>query len=189
MAQQLRAAGEEIALLASIDSAPGRVTRQWSLRNVVRLIVNVPRWIRDDLLISTPSNVLWRVRQKIAVPLRRGRGLLVRQAEGYSPSVHDILQFPERAERWEAFVETHYRAVLKYVPRPYDGPVTLFKAQTHPLFSLHDTDLMWLRYAPRVDVHVVPGTHLTIARAPNARFLAVKLKEAIARAQQRIEGS
>jgi thioesterase domain-containing protein len=187
MAQQLRAAGEEVALLVSIDCGPGPLVRERSVRNIVRQLVNVPRWIRDDLMISRPADVLWRLRRKIAAGLRRGRAILLRTAEDYAPNVHDVLKFPERAKRWEAFVETHYQAVLKYVPRPYTGRVTLFKAQTHPLFWLHDSDVMWRRYAQDVEVHVVPGTHLTIARAPNARVLAEQLKGAIARAREAAE--
>src|SRR5262249_52792017 len=53
MAQQLRATGAEVALLAIIDEAPYNVDlppRQFSVARLMRQVANVPGWIREDLL-------------------------------------------------------------------------------------------------------------------------------------------
>jgi hypothetical protein len=48
--------------------------------------------------------------------------------------------------------------VAAYVPGPYDGRVTVFRAAAN---RRRRRDLGWSRVARDVEVHVIPGTHLT----------------------------
>lgn len=54
----------------------------------------------------------------------------------------------------------YLRIDAEYVPRPYGGPVTLLWPAEDPI-PADDAAAWWRSVAPRVDVHVVPGTHIT----------------------------
>ncbi len=182
MAQQLRAKGHSVSLLAVLDNAPyntGYEPRRTPL-DLVRQVANVPAWIRDDVAKSTPAELRARVRQKLVTMGRKSLALL-RRAED-QVTIRDVVAFPQSGERWETFVAAHYRALLAYVPRPYPGRVTVFKATTHPLLRLHDADRMWRMLSPDVDVHMVPGTHFSIVKDPHVRALGAGVRAAIARA-------
>lgn len=185
MAQQLRAAGEAVALLAIIDTAPVGVpvSRQSVLRRIARQIANIPAWIRDDAMSSPPADLLQRVRRRASVLARRLRH------GGTSPlTVRDVVNFPERSGRWEQFVQAHFRAMRAYRATRYDDRVTLFRARTHPLTWLNDTEAAWRQIARDVDVHVASGTHFSIVREPNVRMLAEQMKIALAEATRRQTG-
>ena len=50
------------------------------------------------------------------------------------------------------------RAFRRYAPTAYDGRVVLLRAADDPS---HQRDLGWSRLLPSVEVHVIPGEHLT----------------------------
>ncbi|HUU36357.1 MAG TPA: thioesterase domain-containing protein, partial [Vicinamibacterales bacterium] len=182
MAQQLRAQGHEVSLLAVLDNAPyntGYEPRR-TVGAVLRQLRNIPAWVRDDIARSSPSALAARIRQKV-VALRRKGVARLRQVEDEA-SIRDVVAFPQSGDRWETFVAAHYRALLAYVPKPYDGRVTVFKATTHPLLRLHDADQMWRMLTTDVDVHMVTGTHFSIVKEPHVRVLGAGLRAAVARA-------
>jgi thioesterase domain-containing protein len=182
MAQQLRSAGQHVAMLTIFDGSPansGVDLRRLGIRNLGRLVANLPRWVRDDLLLSTPSDVAWRTQQKLASGLRGATALMTGRTNRSRPNIRDVVNFPQRGERWEIFLDKHDRALRQYVPRAYDGPVTVFKARTHPLFWTNDCERVWQRLSPDVDVREVPGTHLSMLHEPHVRVLAAELRDAI----------
>ena len=74
------------------------------------------------------------------------------------------------------------RAVESYVPRPYAGPLTVFRADR----SFWDSPealasrLGWASVAEGgVDLHDVPGTHLSILDRENVGVLADHLRRLI----------
>jgi oxalate---CoA ligase len=69
-------------------------------------------------------------------------------------------------------VRAHSLAVRNYIPQPYDGHVTVFRAASQVLFSSHFRDLGWSRLAASVSVHHVPGSHATLIAEPHVRELA-----------------
>jgi amino acid adenylation domain-containing protein len=76
-------------------------------------------------------------------------------------------------ESWQVY----RRAIRRYVPAAYAGPVALFRAEQ---FRADRPDLGWSRLLPRVDVSVVPGDHHTcITRHVGA--LAARLEERLQR--------
>jgi thioesterase domain-containing protein len=82
-------------------------------------------------------------------------------------------------------MEGRYRAYRAYTPRPYPGRVTLFRARVQPLLGGHRPDLGWGELAGGgVEVHVIPGNHVTLLREPGVRALAASLSAALGRAQR-----
>ena len=52
----------------------------------------------------------------------------------------DVSRIPEQ---FRLALEANYELELKYVPKIYPGPVTLFRARTRPLVDGNPSDLGW----------------------------------------------
>jgi len=67
---------------------------------------------------------------------------------------------PASRDEWTSEkVNEHYRRlVYGYVPRPYAGRITVFRARDEKRLT-DDPTLGWLRLAEDVDSHVIPGDH------------------------------
>jgi thioesterase domain-containing protein len=79
-------------------------------------------------------------------------------------------------EHFRHLMAVHYQALRDYVPKVYPGRVTLFRAQTRPLFRSHGRDLGWRGLAAGgLEIIDVPGNHETILKEPRVQFLAQAL--------------
>jgi thioesterase domain-containing protein len=68
-------------------------------------------------------------------------------------------------------------AAKRYVPGRYPDRVTVFRAAEVPAEAQQAPDLGWGRVSgERVDVHTVPGDHITMLAEPNVHELARRLK-------------
>jgi thioesterase domain-containing protein/acyl carrier protein len=180
VAQQLRGAQADVALLAIVDTETGlpavRGFRQ-RLLALPRFFGNLPRWVANDLLRTSPSEQYSRMRVKLRAVLRR-RKSAVRQAE--SPTSEWLYDDAFDVDRLPAPLRDqgrrHFGIWSRYVTRSYAGRITVFRAQTRPLFHSYESDLGWGAVArDGVDVRVVPGHHKTILKEPNCRTLAREL--------------
>jgi amino acid adenylation domain-containing protein len=184
IARQVREQGGHVSLLAVLDTGPGR--RGLPPRNgprgrrLVALVRNLPYWLVEEGLRTSPVALLQRGKRYARRLLRRwlGRfGSVTPQAE-FSDAFDDVDRIPTQnrelmAALWQAF--------RVYVPKPYPGRVTLFRARTRSLFDQSPTDLGWSRLAQGgVDVRIIPGHHESILREPHIQMLARELKEALA---------
>jgi thioesterase domain-containing protein len=189
MAQQLRAQGEEVALLAMIDSeAPdsGQPARWWNPRAAAGFIRNVVSWmVDDDFFRSTAAEKMARLQSKGRLLRARVRALISSSEVGVD--IRDALgvwRFPDQHRR---FLETHSRALANYKPREYDGPITLIRARTLPLTSLQPHDLGWKKLAKGgLEVRVIAGAHDNILTEPRVRVLAAHLRTCLNSAQTHI---
>jgi hypothetical protein len=87
----------------------------------------------------------------------------------------------EQARRMRDLLRGHQAALREYAPQPLPVPVHLFPARQSA-----DPELSrgWWATLPatRLRVTPVPGTHLSMMRAPNAATLGEALSRALARA-------
>ena len=173
MAQQLLEAGEEVALLAMLDTslpraplltAKERARIHWE-RIRRRGPVYLGEWARDKLR--------WAVDQIT----RRSRA-----------DAADRMRSEFRSEEIGAAFR---RALLRYELRPFPGAVKLFRPRldvahilgpgrmtnSHREFIFEDNG--WGEFAARVDVHEVPGDHDSMVLEPNVRVLAAQLRKCI----------
>jgi surfactin family lipopeptide synthetase C len=67
---------------------------------------------------------------------------------------------PEDAAR-QKIMDAYVKAMTGYVPRPYSGRVTLFWPDESPFDPSDDETWGWRDVAAEVNVHTVPGGHLT----------------------------
>ena len=173
MARQLLAAGEEVALLALLDT---RLPTSPTLRANERARIHWDR-IRD----RGPSYLAdWAFDR-----LRWEFGRLQRRRP---PDDGDATPAEFHSER---VADAFKRALLRYEVGSYPGVVTLLRPQlevAHVLgpgrstnaqrqFVFHDNG--WGAHAARVDVHEVPGDHDSMVLEPNVRVLANRLRQCL----------
>ena len=190
MAQQLRAAGEAVGLLAFFDTngpgypqyLPGTTASQrklLALHNRVTL-----HW--DNLRATEGRQRLEYVRAKAR---KWGRGLswlawrAVRRRWKLLRERTEQLLLPatirqvQQADRW---------AALDYVPRPYAGRVTLFRATEQPRGIIADPTLGWGKLVlGGLEIYDTPGHHGAIVREPRALATAHQLLDALQKAQNK----
>jgi amino acid adenylation domain-containing protein len=160
LAQQLRSAGEEVALLLLIDSH--YPTRRRTMRNQ---LVNL--W-RDTL----PPDV--------------GRpGGLVGLAAGARARVRVVLSPTDEQRvgmRRSAIGNRYLRRILGYRPRPYEGKLTLIACGNR---QVEDVGRVWRDLAvDGVAIHDVPGDHYTHLR-DNAPTTAAAVDECVRLAREK----
>ena len=98
--------------------------------------------------------------------------------------MRDLFKFSERQQE---IALAQCRALREYKPIAYPGRLTLFRAQTLPLFFSHGPDNGWRRLAAGgVEVKVVPGNHLIMLREPHVRVLAEELRVCLDKAQEEV---
>jgi len=168
MAQQLQAAGEEVALVALFDSkAPNSVVR---MPLVQRLQLHGQMLLKQGLpyLLEKAQPVIQKVQQKFFA----GRGKMLQLSTEGVPQTNS-----EEAPQ-DIREAVRQRASELYFPQPYSGKMVLFYAMERDAFEGEcDRDLGWKSVAAGgLEIYDVPGDHLGILKEPNVRVLAEKLQ-------------
>lgn len=164
MAQQLKAIGEEIALVAMFDSNAPNAHTQMPL--VQRLKLHWQFMLKQGL-----SYPMEKVQRKFFPILRNLSQKLHPSAESIP---HNITEAAQQDIREQARLQ----ASQSYTPQTYSGKVLLFRATERDAFDAdRDRDLGWGAWAVGdLQVFDVPGDHLGILKSPNVQVLAEKLK-------------
>ncbi len=154
MAQQLRAQGDEVALVALLDTFPGR---PMSSSELLLKLLRMP------------------VKEKISYSIARARRFatyLQRRLGRQLPP--DLLKVRQAC----------YLAESRYVPKIYTGRITVFRPSTKSLRSVHDAMGGWNEWcAGGVEIHEISGRHDNMFFEPNVTILAEKLSECLRRAE------
>jgi amino acid adenylation domain-containing protein len=74
-------------------------------------------------------------------------------------------------------VYANSQAASRYLPHPYSNRVTLFKAAEQSDAVDHDSTLGWRALANDIQLHEVPGNHLSLLKQPHVQTLAQQLKQ------------
>jgi amino acid adenylation domain-containing protein len=178
MAQQIRARGEEVGMLVMFDHSPFRTPHRHPASAAGRMagiVRNLPHWITDDLLRTPVRRMAVRAKGRIVEIVRRAAG------GATQPSVEAYFGVRQVPEQTFGFFNAHHGASRSYKPRPYDGPVTVFRSRCEPLLRPRTSDLGWSQIAGGgVDVHRLPGSHANLLREPFVQALARRLSECLA---------
>jgi len=174
IARQLTEAGEEIAVLAMLDTPlPQR-------RPLSRRDKNMIHWL--ELKKQGPAYPFRWVADKIRYKLA---GSAEAEADE-GGAFHDA-----------AIEAAFYDAIARYQVHDWSGPLTLFRPplvghwQVAPgrwisserAYVLPDND--WTGHAPGIEVVEVPGDHDSMVLEPNVRVLAARLRRVIEAAEDR----
>jgi hypothetical protein len=182
MAQQLRAQGEEMALLVFVEPMAGPIRMSRFAGRLVRTLGERLGW-------SAGSQVDWFLRIRHLLKLIRrtndeftdGANRMMREWCQRQGRRFSLLP-PAGALRLDWLAEFAY-PVSGYVPRPYPGKVTYLLARDNP----DGRRLWWGRPAPGPDVEIysVPGDNAT-CRSQYAEELTDRLSWCIERAQRQL---
>jgi thioesterase domain-containing protein/acyl carrier protein len=161
MAQQLRARGQRMALLALLESPIST--------SVGQLPVDDAGEIRH--FFGTSFDPMASLAQ---IPEDQDQQLafMLEQAKkaGIVPAEIDLPQ----ARHFVELIRSNRRATQNYRPRLYPGQVILFRAREAP--RGRDPTLGWSEWAGGgVKVYVVPGKHDTLVHKPHGKLLARRL--------------
>ncbi|WP_201723365.1 thioesterase domain-containing protein, partial [Sulfitobacter sp. HI0076] len=176
MAQQLQAAGQEVAVLAMLDTPlPLRPTLSKIDKAHIKLA---------ELWRKGPAYLLEWARNRWAWERARRRGPQEAVGDGEGGASFNSLRIQA------AFL----RAMERYETPQWDGPMTLFRPPLDRHWAVSAgqyvtaekeyvyEDNQWRQYAPRLQVIEVPGDHVSMVLAPNVTVLAQELAEVIAAA-------
>jgi len=154
MAQQLRAQGEEVGLLAMLDT----YTTHWSRRSLI-----------IKLLRLSPS-------QSVAFAIRK--------AGVYLKNAGIIMQMQFLPPALKEVREALHLASANYAPRPYPGRITFFRPAEKSIRDSDDPQAGWVELAVGgLEIVDVPGDHNNILDEPQVRVLAQRLKVCLERPQ------
>lgn len=180
-AQQLRAAGEEVALVMMLETANPVVLRgcsatvRWVRRAQLKtnLFHFEYTYIRGLTRERARDYVSGRLRRKFS---RMGRGLARNQTG--SP---DQLAIDEKN-----LLTIVYAAADRYVPKPYDGPMTLVRSEKNLFGVPNDPPLGWdSSLCPKLELCHCDGNHYTMYIEPNVDRLAIKMAAYLKTADER----
>ncbi|HTG31557.1 MAG TPA: amino acid adenylation domain-containing protein [Thermoanaerobaculia bacterium] len=189
MARQLTGAGEEVALLALLDTAvpPGNEAAEV---DTAAIVVDFLRYLAREQgrTLDLEAEAL----RGLPIDGQLARGLeLLGSLEALGPGV-DIPLLRDLALGWSS----RATAAERYRVSTYPGRITLLRASSVDSAALRelapqrrrifeDPTLGWDTVtAGGVEVHPVPGSHQTIIEAPHVETLAKILGACIARAER-----
>jgi thioesterase domain-containing protein len=174
VAQQLWAAGEDVPLLALFDTpGPGAYTLKRPVSQLLGHLANVHRFS-------------WAYVREMGARLGRRVRLRLKLGNRRASSESKIVQGGELRALYKVVAD-------RYQVRPYPGRITLFAlehrdAMSDSLFDpargTVDPLLGWGRVAKGgVDLHGLPGGHITIFQEPHVNCLGVALRRVLDDAQ------
>jgi len=182
MARQLRAQGQEIGLLALLDSYPVGYTKSLNAATALQLAPSpVGRRIKTHLAnLSTLS-----LKDKLSYVFEKARfGPCMLKSHLWRKLYHSLASFGRPLPRVLSDVrEFNSMAAREYAPEAYEGSITLFWA-SKDLRASNDQVEGWRTLAAgKMEVYEVPGTHLDLIKEPHVGELALKLHTCLERAQ------
>ncbi|HEY9693964.1 MAG TPA: amino acid adenylation domain-containing protein [Oculatellaceae cyanobacterium] len=174
MAHQLLEEGEKVDLLAMFDTnAPVNRKRSLSLKRVLLHLENISKEGFTYLLqkgkrrIASTKDKLLNTFDRTFIKLTQA---------GEQSNFDNIEKFVTKDIRQRV----RNQAVENYVVRPYPGKVLLFRAMDKTKLELLDSDskLGWGEViVGGLEVHNVPGDHISILKEPNVQVMAAKLRD------------
>jgi len=183
MARQIRAAGDAVAFLALIDSAVPRSTIPGRRDSLIRLLDPFARGLGWAPLLPLATSDL-SPRSDSFESLGAGLRRLAQQADAAGLLPPD-LDLPRLQELFRLFAR-NVEAMQRYVPEPYSGALTLFRAQKDAAKDAAGRDYGWRRWAlAGVEVCSVPGDHFSMVFEPQVGRLAEQLRSRLSEAAER----
>jgi phthiocerol/phenolphthiocerol synthesis type-I polyketide synthase E len=171
MAQRLRASGEQVLFVGLIDLlGPGVRLKETRTERWTRTIREEDRHALATRIRAKVARDFAFLSAQVQIRLRTSLGRAV---------PHDLREF------W--LIQGYSVAQRRYVVRPYNGRLTVFRARDGAFDPFEDPgpEMGWSGLATGgIDAREVPGDHDTAMLDPNARLLAEELEAAIAEAEQ-----
>jgi amino acid adenylation domain-containing protein len=191
MARQLREQGDEVALLAILDSVPDLTAEAAGFQDDVDFLLDMAAYVE-----SLWGKSLGLTREDLEGMASHGAHGSDTQLDLFAERLRAADFLPpgagaEQLGRILRVYKANAAAAGRYDPRPYAGNLTLIRAADMPPLSpdtggpLSEPDLGWSRVVQgAVEVLPVPGQHLTILAEPYVEGLARELERCLFRVDQ-----
>jgi amino acid adenylation domain-containing protein len=168
IAQQLKASGEEVALVMLIDSfLPGELQY---LHTPPALTEYLDSHLGEMLLASGLGRVKFMGNWLCNGAVRVGRALGLKDNSSLAKATERVGQ-------------AHRRAINAYRAKPYSGKVVQVLCSDAFHRANQDRRLAWSALTPDgLEIRIVPGNHLTMMEEPHIQLLAQQLQECLDRA-------
>ena len=189
MAQQLHRAGEQVRLLAILDTLAPVSSNQISMcdglkfllttvsRSIYPFFLDYLSLISDRILNTSDFSTLI---QKIITP-RLWQSLLEKATISHLLPQKTVLRMLDELtiHRMMRIFYANSGAALKYVPHPYPNAIALFKT-SKLLKKSDDSTLGWNQLVSDVQLNCISGNHLTMLKKPYVQLLAGQLRRYLA---------
>ncbi|WP_445214848.1 thioesterase domain-containing protein [Brasilonema sp. UFV-L1] len=198
MATQLQKSGDEVALLAVLDTlapVPGNIPSfgngfKFLLTTVVRSIW--PFFLDYFYLMTAPSkNRINSVTSGIPIFNKFVQWLEINLFSHFILGEAATANLISKESKSQILSELTIRpmlrvfyansqAALNYVPQAYPKQITLFRTNAQSSTAERDPSMGWDKLAiGGTEIHMIPGNHLTMLRKPHIKVLAEQLKACI----------
>jgi amino acid adenylation domain-containing protein len=172
MAQQLHRQGQEVSLLALLDShAPTMLARATDINDETLLL----QFTSDISALYGLEQSLTQEGESEPLGVEEHLGSLLQHVVR-TGSVPPDLDLKQLSRLFQVFQMNVY-AMLRYEPQRYPGRITFFRASVQLADISQDPAKDWRNLAADgVEVHVVPGDHYTMLSEPSVQVMAEWLK-------------
>jgi thioesterase domain-containing protein/aryl carrier-like protein len=178
VAQQLKAQGQDVALVLMLETVnPVRLKQYSGWRRIVA------RYQLKLHLFRFESAYLRQLDGKQKRDYISGR--LSQKVSRIKQSLRRVLG--RAAETRQGPLDVLYAAASKYYPKSYEGYVALIRSVERSIGFLQQLDLGWTDVLGEdLEIYETPGNHYTIYMEPNVDTLAQKMDACLRRAEERV---
>ncbi|MDX2242773.1 MAG: thioesterase domain-containing protein [Leptolyngbyaceae cyanobacterium bins.302] len=170
MAQQLTQAGQQVELLAILDT-PAPCNKP-SFYQSLKFLLGTALWSTLPFLLDYGALISHRLESQNSWFSRKQWSAIARLI----PEESRLQLLDESAIRsLLPIVYANVQATYRYVPQSYPNRLTLFKAAEQPDAFKHEPTLGWSALASDIHLHQVPGNHLSLLKQPHIQTLAQQL--------------
>lgn len=181
MAQQLHSSGEQVALLALIDSsAPQRNSHLMEVDTAATLAwfaKDLGGYFGKELAVSVNALQSLALDEQLSYVLEQARAANVVLPDAGVVEIRRLLEV----------VLANRRAERSYTPVVYPNQITVFRAEES--FGLENSNpaMGWNQLTEGgVKIHTISGDHYTIVKEPHVRVLAERLRNSLEQAMKLI---
>ena len=172
MAQQLNEAGQQIGLLAILDT-PAPFNKP-SFYQSVKFLLGTALWSTLPFLLDYGA-----IATTLFQPLQPWLSRWQWSAIAHLIPEESRLRLSDESAITPMLriVYANAQAASRYVVRQYPNRITLFKAAEQSEAIGQDSTLGWSVLARDIQVHQVPGNHLSLLKQPHVQTLAQQLRQ------------
>ena len=183
MACQLKAAGEEVALLALLDTYPAGYFKLFPQgkdpRRRQQFLERARAHVANLRQLGVANKFTY-----VATKLKYAPAKIKHKAYRRAYKMYERIGRPLPTVL-KNIEELNFMAAREYVPQVYSGRATLFSATD--LTASFDVEDGWRQLVTELEVHRIPGNHRDMIKEPHVEALAEKLRVCLDTADAREE--
>jgi hypothetical protein len=132
----------------------------------IKLILNVPAWISDILMVEFTFRTFGRaVPRKVVAKIKLTIATLTGKRAG--DAIEAMMDLRNFTADHAAFVKALFESQFNYIPKKDLGRVIVCAAKTQPLMHLYQVEATWRKIAPAAELLKFKGTHKSLVHPPD----------------------